>query len=277
LSDRAVSRHRAPQRAVTPLSEMTETLTGQFALVGRSSAIVAMSTGLVASAAVPAQALTNSRPTAAVASAGTSASPALTVHSMTTGRSTVLIGSQTLAQGTSISAPSAATVSFEADAFKAAPTRVRATVKTVPPSSGVVAKSSASTTKSSASTTKRTAAGSSRGSSVLAVAARYVGTPYVYGGTTPRGFDCSGFTGYVFRQLGISLPRTANEQMKATRQISRSEARAGDLVFFVSGGRAYHNGIYAGNNMMYDAPRSGKTLQKREIWSADVVFARATG
>jgi peptidoglycan DL-endopeptidase CwlO len=270
LSDRDLSRHRTPPRAVTPLSELTQTLTGQFALVGRSGAIVAMSTGLVASASVPAQALAHTRPAAAVSSAGTAASAALTVNSMTTGRSNVLIGSRTLEQRTAISAPSAATVSFEADAFKAAPARVRTTVKTVTLSARATAKSIVPKAKS-------TAAGSARGASVLSVAARYVGTPYVYGGTTPRGFDCSGFTGYVFRQLGVSLPRTANEQMKATRQISRSEARAGDLVFFVSGGRAYHNGIYAGNNMMYDAPRSGKTLQKREIWSADVVFARATG
>jgi cell wall-associated NlpC family hydrolase len=188
---------------------------------------------------------------------------------MTTGRSSVLIESRILPQKTIISAPSAATVSFEADAFKAVPARVRPTVKTVKPSARTAAKSV--TTKA-----KPAAGGSIRGSSVLTIAARYVGTPYVYGGTTPRGFDCSGFTGHVYRQLGISLPRTANEQMKATRQISRSEARAGDLVFFVSGGRAYHNGIYAGRNMMYDAPRSGKTLQKREIWSADVIFTRAT-
>src|SRR4051794_12953441 len=100
-------------------------------------------------------------------------------------------------------------------------------------------------------------AGAVRGSSVLAVAARYVGTPYVYGGTTPRGFDCSGFTGYVYRQLGMHLPRTANQQMHATHRVSRSHARPGDLVFFVSGGHAYHVGIYAGGGKMYDSPRTG--------------------
>jgi cell wall-associated NlpC family hydrolase len=115
-----------------------------------------------------------------------------------------------------------------------------------------------------------------RGSSVLAVAARYIGTRYVYGGTTPRGFDCSGFTGYVYRQLGVSLPRTANQQMLATHRVSRSQARPGDLVFFVSGHRAYHTGIYAGHGMMYDAPRTGKTIQKRAIWSASVVFGRVS-
>jgi cell wall-associated NlpC family hydrolase len=93
---------------------------------------------------------------------------------------------------------------------------------------------------------------------------------------TPRGFDCSGFTGYVYRQLGISLPRTANQQMLATRRVSRSAARPGDLVFFVSGGRAYHVGLYAGGGKLYDAPRTGKTVSKRAIWDAAVVFGRVT-
>jgi cell wall-associated NlpC family hydrolase len=119
-------------------------------------------------------------------------------------------------------------------------------------------------------------AGSARGSSVLAVAARYVGTPYIYGGTTPRGFDCSGYVGYVYRQLGVRLSRTANQQMHATHRVSRSQARPGDLVFFVSGSRAYHVGIYAGGGKMYDSPRTGKTIQKRAIWSASVVFGRVT-
>jgi cell wall-associated NlpC family hydrolase len=113
-----------------------------------------------------------------------------------------------------------------------------------------------------------------RGSAVLAVAVRYLGTPYLYGGSSPRGFDCSGYTGHVFRQLGIALPRTAHQQMRATRRISRSQARPGDLVFFVSAGRAYHVGIYAGGGKMYDAPRPGRTVGKRAIWDAAVVYGR---
>jgi cell wall-associated NlpC family hydrolase len=115
---------------------------------------------------------------------------------------------------------------------------------------------------------------STRGSSVLSVAARYVGVPYRYGGTTPIGWDCSGSVRYIYRQLGVSLPRTAHQQMMATTRISRSRAKAGDLVFFVSSGRAYHMGIYAGNGMMYDAGRSGRSFSKRAIWSDAVVFTR---
>jgi cell wall-associated NlpC family hydrolase len=122
-----------------------------------------------------------------------------------------------------------------------------------------------------------TGGSAAKGASVLSIAARYVGTPYRYGGTTPRGFDCSGYTRYVFGKVGISLPRTANQQMNATTRIKRASARPGDLVFFVSSGRAYHVGIYAGNGMLYDSPRSGKSVSKRKIWDAAVVFGRVKG
>jgi cell wall-associated NlpC family hydrolase len=111
-------------------------------------------------------------------------------------------------------------------------------------------------------------------SAVLAAAARYVGAAYRYGSASPRGFDCSGYTGYVYHLLGIFLPRTADQQMQATRRIPRSQARIGDLVFFVSAAQAYHVGIYAGHGQMYNASRPGRTVQKQAIWSADVVFGR---
>jgi cell wall-associated NlpC family hydrolase len=163
--------------------------------------------------------------------------------------------------GAAVTAPATAPVSFDSSGF---------TAKAAPKASPS-ARAGGAASRSGARTA---VAGSARGSTIIAIAARYVGTPYRYGGTTPAGFDCSGFVRYVFAQVGVSLPRTANEQMNASRRISRSEARPGDLVFFVSGGRAYHNGIYAGGTMMYDSPRSGKSLQKREIWSSSVVFAR---
>jgi cell wall-associated NlpC family hydrolase len=110
---------------------------------------------------------------------------------------------------------------------------------------------------------------------VLAIADQYVGVPYVWGGTTPAGFDCSGYTSFVYRTVGIQLPRTANAQMLATPRVSPADARPGDLVFFLSSsGRAYHNGIYAGDGYMYDSPRAGKSVSKRKIWSAAVVYHR---
>jgi cell wall-associated NlpC family hydrolase len=119
---------------------------------------------------------------------------------------------------------------------------------------------------------------SPRGSAILAVAARYLGVPYVYGGTTPSpGFDCSGYVGYVFAQLGYRLPRTASQQMNATKRVSSADAQVGDLVFFLGGSGASHVGIYAGQGMIYDAGSSGRVVQKRAIWTSAIAFGRVVG
>ena len=114
------------------------------------------------------------------------------------------------------------------------------------------------------------------GARTMTVAARLRGTPYRYGGTTPRGFDCSGFTRYVVRAAsGITLPRTAQAQRRATYRVSRASARPGDLVFFLSGsGRVYHVGVYAGHGYVWDSPRPGKRVSKRKIWTSHVSFGR---
>jgi cell wall-associated NlpC family hydrolase len=114
----------------------------------------------------------------------------------------------------------------------------------------------------------------SRGAAAVAIASRYFGVPYRYGGTTPRGFDCSGLVMYVYAQLGVHLPRTAAAQYGATRRVSRSSARPGDLVFFFSGGSITHVGIYAGGNMMIAAPHSGTVVREQPIYSANVAFGR---
>jgi peptidoglycan endopeptidase LytE len=86
------------------------------------------------------------------------------------------------------------------------------------------------------------------GAEVVAKASQYLGTPYRYGGTTPAGFDCSGFTQYIFAQFRISLNRTAAAQYSNGYAVSKSELQAGDLVFFACGGYGIsHVGIYCGN------------------------------
>lgn len=77
---------------------------------------------------------------------------------------------------------------------------------------------------------------------------------YVYGGTGPRGFDCSGLAQYVYRHLGYSIPRIANDQARHFR--ATSSPRPGDLVFSWSGGYAYHTGVYLGGGLMVSALNS---------------------
>lgn len=109
----------------------------------------------------------------------------------------------------------------------------------------------------------------------LHVAASEVGVRYRSGGTNPRtGFDCSGLTQYSYARVGRRLPRTTQQQYRATIRISRRAARPGDLVFFYSGSSIYHVGVYAGNGYMYASPHSGARVKKQRIWSSQVRFGR---
>ncbi len=98
--------------------------------------------------------------------------------------------------------------------------------------------------------------------SVLRAAYSVMGTPYVFGGTTPYGFDCSGFTQYSFARAGISLPRMADEQYYSGRKISINQLRPGDLVFFTTyEPGASHCGIYIGNgNFIHARTSTGVTV-----------------
>ena len=109
---------------------------------------------------------------------------------------------------------------------------------------------------------------------VLTQAAALKGRPYRYGAMGPSAFDCSGYTKYVFAKAGVSLPRIAQQQLRASHRISKAAVRPGDLIFFVSGGHAYHVAIYAGNGMIWHSPRSGKTVSKVKIWTSSWVAGR---
>lgn len=109
--------------------------------------------------------------------------------------------------------------------------------------------------------------GAATGNDVVEQAKKYIGVPYVWGGTDPaKGMDCSGFVQRVYRDLGIELPRVTWDQMtKGTPVASLAEAKPGDLLVSYGGS---HIAIYLGNGKAIDAPVPGQTIQIRDAWEA---------
>ncbi|MEY4397194.1 MAG: hypothetical protein RLZZ40_950, partial [Actinomycetota bacterium] len=95
---------------------------------------------------------------------------------------------------------------------------------------------------------------------LFAVAKKYIGVPYRYGGASPAGFDCSGYVQFVYAQFGIELPHNSAGQAGYGKPIHIQDARPGDLVIMPG-----HNGFYAGNGMILDAPRAGGVVSIRPI------------
>lgn len=113
------------------------------------------------------------------------------------------------------------------------------------------------TITASTGTTPVASTGSATGSAIVSKASSYIGSKYVYGGSSPSGFDCSGFTSYIYNQFGISLNRTAAAQYSNGTAISKSELQPGDLVMFGKSG-INHVGIYAGNGTIVHAANPSK-------------------
>lgn len=282
-----MARHRADLPVSTPLTDFGSALAAPVAAAGKGGLVVAVSSGLVAGVVLPA-----SSAAAAPRDAATTASIPLVNG----------LAGDAAVTSQPVSAPSTARVAFEHEALR--PVATKATTHASPAAASrqvsdisrslarqayqstlraaaqAEAKAAAQTARPKAAPATRTVSttavrsAGARGTSVIALASRYLGIPYVYGGSSPRGFDCSGLTQYVYGLLGVSLPRTAGAQYAATTRVSRSAAQPGDLVFFFTGGSVTHVGIYLGGNMMIAAPHTGDVVKKQEIYSANVAFGR---
>ena len=103
---------------------------------------------------------------------------------------------------------------------------------------------------------------------IVRLARSFVGTPYVWGGTSPNGFDCSGFVQYVYGKMGIQLPRVSYQQADAGKPVPLNKLQAGDLVWWDINNRnngADHIAIYLGGGLIAEAPRPGVNLRVRQL------------
>lgn len=251
-------RHRAARRPITPLDDLASAATGTVAIVGRRAGVAAATSGIVVG-------MLGVAPATAAAPSEVSALPAVDTAGLAAGALTALATAPQVSVAAdtewSIEIPKVKLVKEEE------PEPVVVADRTPPPSRD---------TERAPAPTPPPASGklpqAVQGNKVLEIAARYVGVPYRSGGTSPNGFDCSGFTQYVFGKLGISLPRTTSGQKNAGTVVARKDAKPGDLIWSPG-----HVGIYAGDNMQIDSPRPGKTIQFRSIWQSNPVFIRITG
>lgn len=144
---------------------------------------------------------------------------------------------------------------------------------TIYPGQTLTTSGGGSTTQAAPAATSSASSGTSTGG-VLAAASSLQGTPYVYGGTTPAGFDCSGFTSYAFAQAGKTIPRTSSAQAAAATPVPAGSQRPGDLVFFSPGGSVSHVAIYAGNGMVWEAASSGTSVRYAPMWDVPRSYGR---
>lgn len=124
---------------------------------------------------------------------------------------------------------------------------------------------------------KGTAVNSGLAKRLLGIASQYEGVPYVFGGTSPSGFDCSGFTRYVYSAVGVDLPRMADEQYGIGNDVSMSNLAPGDLVFFSTyTAGVSHVGIYIGDNQFINASSDGVSVASlnSSYWSSHYVGAK---
>lgn len=285
-----VGRHRAAGR-YNPVSELGQIVSQAGTPLAKGSAVIAASGGLIAAIAIPAQAADSTAEvdaapvqtaSAPAAPAAAVTAPATTTSSKATDSAFGKIEVEPVAKPTG---PTPAQLRARAEREQARQEAAAERQREQEQEQEQAAREEQASERTESTSPSRSqerqapapaksepapAATSSANSDVISIAKQYIGVPYVYGGSTPSGFDCSGFTQYVFAKAGKSLPRVTTAQQAAATPVSNPQP--GDLVFF--GSPSWHVGIYVGDGMMIDAPRTGKSISIRPIFDGVSGYGR---
>ncbi|MFI6424177.1 C40 family peptidase [Promicromonospora sp. NPDC050880] len=282
MNTRTPGRHRAAHPPITPLTPFSRAAARGLSATARRGAVVAAGSGLLVSLlGAPAHAAPASDPGTSTAELKTVKDAVKDAARKDAARTEAAAAEVTTAALTTAQADTAPAVRVAADSEFTLET---GTIKVTPapepepepepvvePEPEPVVEQAVAEAEPVAETVQEpveeAAPASASGSAIVDIAMQYLGVPYLWAGSTPAGFDCSGFTSYVYAQVGIDLPRTSSEQRYAGTVVSADAAQPGDLIWSPG-----HIAIYAGDGMQIEAPVPGETVRYTSIWQDAPVF-----